>query len=64
MIAFKAYSRNDLLKLLAVIGAYVLSANLTLLIFGTNNIVNFVWVGNAVALAAVNGGVKGSQLAG
>ena len=54
------YSRQDLLKLLALTSTYVVLAKLTVLLFNTNNIVNFVWIANGVALAALC--ISGSRL--
>ncbi len=48
-----SYSRNDVARLLALAGAYLLLARLTQLVFGSAKLVNFVWIANAVALAAI-----------
>jgi len=45
------YSRIDLLKLLLLTGLFVLLAKTTVLIFGSNNIISFLWLATSPALA-------------
>ena len=45
------YSRNDLLTLLGLAAIYVLTASLTVLLFGGDNVVSFLWLASGPALA-------------
>ncbi len=47
------YSHNDLLKLLGLIGAYVLMVKLTVFLFGGNTVISFLWLASGPALAAL-----------
>ncbi len=48
-----SYAQKDLPKLIALVALYVLAARLTLLLFGNNGVVEFLWAASGISLAVV-----------